>query len=49
LWVIAPPGLDKFFAEIGRLRQPGEMTPEPFPRSVDIRSIEQESGFRDVE
>ena len=49
LWVIAPPGLDNFFAEIGRLRQPGEMTPEPFPRSSDIRSIEQESGFRDVE
>ncbi|MFP6754887.1 MAG: cupin domain-containing protein, partial [Alphaproteobacteria bacterium] len=49
LWVITPSGLDKFFAEIGRPRQPGEATPKPFSRPADIRAIEKGRGFRDIE
>ena len=48
LWVITPSGLDRFFAEIGRLRQPGEASPKPFARPADIRAIEHERGFRDI-
>src|ERR1051325_7841881 len=30
LWVIAPPGLEDFFRDIGRPRGAGEPTPAPF-------------------
>jgi quercetin dioxygenase-like cupin family protein len=40
-WTISPPGLEDFFAEIGRPRLPGEEMPEPFTRpegpAVDSR------------
>ncbi len=48
LWVITPPGLEKFFAQIGRRRVAGQAAPEPFPRPTDTRAIEDASGFRDI-
>ena len=45
LWVFAPGGLDRFFAEIGRPRRPGEPAPEPFARPQDIREIERRTVF----
>lgn len=48
LWVIAPSGLEKFFAQIGRQRTVGEAVPEPFSRPAETRAIEYERGFRDV-
>ena len=34
-WVIAPGGLERYFATVGRPRQPGETAPEPFERAPD--------------
>jgi quercetin dioxygenase-like cupin family protein len=48
LWVIGPAGLEDFFAAIGRPRQAGEPTPEPFERPRDIRAIERDKGFDNV-
>ncbi len=48
LWVIAPPGLEDFFAAIGRERQPGTAPPEPFPRPDDVAGIERDTGFTRV-
>jgi quercetin dioxygenase-like cupin family protein len=45
LWVLLPGGLDRFFAEIGRPRQPGEPAPEPFPRPENIAEIEARTVF----
>ena len=47
-WLISPPGLDEFFAAIGRERQPGEPAPEPFARPDDVVQVESDMGFRDV-
>jgi hypothetical protein len=41
-WTYLPPGLDDFFAAIGRLRTPGEPAPEPFARPADVHAIEPE-------
>ena len=35
LWVISPPGLEKFFADIGRPRHAGEPAPVPFARPME--------------
>ena len=40
-----PGGLDAFFAEIGRERNPGEPAPEPFARPTNISQIEARSVF----
>ena len=32
IWTISGPGLERFFAEIGRPRMPGEPAPTPFDR-----------------
>lgn len=45
LWVFAPGGLDRFFAEIGRPRRPGEPEPEPFARPGNIAEIERRTVF----
>jgi quercetin dioxygenase-like cupin family protein len=45
LWVMTPGGLDDFFAEIGRLRRPGEPAPEPFARPANVAEIERRTVF----
>jgi quercetin dioxygenase-like cupin family protein len=45
LWLMMPGGLDRFFAEIGRPRTPGDPAPEPFPRPENIAEIEQRTVF----
>jgi len=45
LWFMLPGGLDRFFAEIGRPRRPGEPAPEPFPRPENIAEIEARTVF----
>ena len=44
-WTYLPPGLDDFFAAIGRPREPGEPAPEPFARPADVHAIEARSGY----
>jgi quercetin dioxygenase-like cupin family protein len=44
-WTYLPPGLDEFFAAIGRPRQLGEPAPEPFARPADAHAIEARSGY----
>ena len=45
LWIMMPGGLDRFFAEIGRLRTPGEPAPAPFPRPENVAEIEARTVF----
>ena len=44
-WTLMPGGLDKFFAQIGRERHPGEPQPEPFERPANIAEIEASTVF----
>jgi quercetin dioxygenase-like cupin family protein len=44
-WTYLPPGLEDFFAGIGRKRQPGEPAPEPFARPDDVHALEARSGY----
>jgi quercetin dioxygenase-like cupin family protein len=44
-WTFLPPGLDQFFAGIGRPRRPGEPAPEPFDRPGDHLAVEGRTGF----
>jgi hypothetical protein len=44
-WTYLPPGLDDFFAAIGRPRDPGEPAPEPFARPADVHAIEARTGY----
>jgi quercetin dioxygenase-like cupin family protein len=48
LWVITPPGLEHFFASIGRPRQPGEPAPAAFARPTDVVAIERALGMNDT-
>jgi quercetin dioxygenase-like cupin family protein len=48
LWVVAPPGLEHFFAAIGRPRRPGETAPPPFERPADVVAIERRLGLHDT-
>jgi len=43
--VIMPGGLDGFFAEIGRKKEPHQPAPEPFPRPENIAEIEKRTVF----
>src|SRR5208282_4003364 len=43
-WTYLPPGLDDFFAAIGRPRQPGAPAPEPFERPADVHALEARTG-----
>jgi quercetin dioxygenase-like cupin family protein len=45
LWLMLPGGLDRFFAEIGRERSPGQPAPEPFPRPANVAEIEARTVF----
>lgn len=38
-WVFFPPGLEEWFAAIGRPRRPGEPAPEPFARPENVGEI----------
>jgi len=44
-WTYLPPGLDQFFASIGRPRYAGEPTPQSFERPADVLGVEQRTGF----
>jgi quercetin dioxygenase-like cupin family protein len=44
-WTYLPPGLDEFFAAIGRPRRPGEPAPAPFDRPADVHAIEARTGY----
>jgi quercetin dioxygenase-like cupin family protein len=48
LWVVAPPGLERFFQAIGRPRRPGEAEPPPFARPADVVAIERALGLNDT-
>jgi quercetin dioxygenase-like cupin family protein len=48
MWVIAPAGLEDFFATIGRPRTRGEAAPEPFARPESVVAIEREMGMNDT-
>jgi quercetin dioxygenase-like cupin family protein len=48
LWVVSPPGLEDFFAAIGRSRRPGEPAPAPFARPADVVAIERSLGMNDT-
>jgi quercetin dioxygenase-like cupin family protein len=48
LWVITPPGLEDFFAAIGRPRWPGEAPPAPFARPDNVASVERALGLKDT-
>jgi len=48
LWVIAPAGLEDFFAAIGRPRKAGEAAPAPFARPADVIAIERGMGMQDT-
>jgi quercetin dioxygenase-like cupin family protein len=45
VWFLMPGGLEDFFRQIGRPRQPGEPAPEPFPRPDNVAEIEQRTVF----
>ncbi len=45
IWLIVPNGLEDFFRLIGRTRQDGEPTPEPFARPTDVLEIERRTVF----
>jgi quercetin dioxygenase-like cupin family protein len=45
VWVMVPGGLDRYFAEIGRPRRPGEPAPAPFPRPANVAEIEARTVF----
>ena len=48
LWVITPPGLEHFFAAIGRPREAGAPAPAPFARPADVVAIECALGMNDT-
>jgi quercetin dioxygenase-like cupin family protein len=48
-WTMLPPGLERFFAGIGRPRAPGETPPAPFERPRDADAIQQATGFGDLQ
>ena len=48
MWVIAPGGLEEFFATIGKVRTSGDPAPEPFDRPADVIAIERQMGMQDT-
>ena len=48
LWVVTPPGLEKFFEAIGRPRRGDEKPPAPFERPADVVAIERALGMNDT-
>src|SRR5262245_62010492 len=45
MWIVSPPGLERFFEAIGRPREVGAPTPTPFARPTDVRAIERRMGL----
>ena len=45
LWVVSPPGLEHFFAAVGRPRHAGDAAPAPFARPADVVAIERSLGL----
>lgn len=48
IWVVTPPGLERFFETIGRARRPGDPAPAPFARPADVVTIERAMGMNDT-
>ncbi len=48
MWVIAPAGLEGFFAAIGQPRRDGEPAPAPFARPDDVVAVERRMGMQDT-
>ena len=48
MWIVTPPGLEDFFATIGRPRRAGEPAPAPFERPRDVVAIERAMGMNDT-
>jgi quercetin dioxygenase-like cupin family protein len=48
IWVVSPPGLERFFPAIGRPRRAGEPAPAPFARPADVIAIERAMGMNDT-
>jgi len=48
MWVITPPGLEDFFAAIGRARTPGDPAPAPFARPENVVEVERAMGMNDT-
>jgi len=48
LWIVAPPGLERFFEAIGRPRERGMPAPTPFARPTDVVQIERAMGLNDT-
>jgi quercetin dioxygenase-like cupin family protein len=44
-WTMTPPGLENFFAAIGKTRQPGDPAPTPFDPPASVQRIQAETGF----
>jgi hypothetical protein len=45
LWVITPPGLEDFFAAVGRPRQGGEPAPASFGRPENVQELVDAAHF----
>lgn len=48
MWIVTPPGLEKFFEAIGRTREIGGPKPAPFERPQDVVAIERRLGMNDT-
>lgn len=48
-FVLTPGGVRDFFAAVGRPRERGENTPEPFDRPDDVKAIEQRTVFGNLD
>jgi quercetin dioxygenase-like cupin family protein len=48
IWIVAPPGLERFFEAIGRPRRAGDPAPAPFERPADVVRIERAMGLYDT-
>jgi quercetin dioxygenase-like cupin family protein len=48
LWLVAPAGLEDFFAAIGRPRLEGDAAPEPFARPESVVALERSFGMFDT-
>ena len=48
MWVIAPAGLEEFFATIGRERDAESLSPAPFRRPKDVVAVERQMGMQDT-
>lgn len=49
MWMIAPAGLEEFFAAIGQPRRPGDLAPEPFARPTNSAEIDRGVGMQAAE